>query len=105
MGALDPSPSQRAAHDPFDGATGNGSDRHLVRDEQPGRSDARPATFDIGYERIADLLRQRQPLRAARFAGDGKAPVPPIDMAELEVGHLACPQSVTDKEQNDGSVA
>jgi hypothetical protein len=105
MGARDTGTGQRVTHDAFDGAASDGPDRRAVRNKHSSCGGARPAALDVGKDRVADLLRQRQPFGAARFTGDGEASVPPIDLVEIEVGDFACPQSEAGKQQNDGFVA
>ncbi|MDA9512084.1 hypothetical protein XI04_03220 [Bradyrhizobium sp. CCBAU 11430] len=57
--------------------------------------------FEVDDDRIAYFLRQRKPRLPPGFAGDGKPPIPPIDIGELEVGDLARPQAKTGEQQDD----
>jgi hypothetical protein len=67
VGALDPRPEQGALHDAFHGGARQRTKRRTLREEQSGGSNAWPRPFEIGHDRVADLLGERKPLGAPRF--------------------------------------
>ena len=64
----------------------------------PGTS---PQVADDG---LADISRQGQPLQAASLAAHRDLAVAPVDIAELERGHLPGPQPQPVQHREDGEV-
>jgi len=86
-----PGPSCRGEHDLRDPAAGQaavrGADAH---DQRPVKSGRRPPVLQIGDDRLADIVRQRQPLGPSTLASDPKLAGAPVDI--LDAVPLSMPQ-------------
>ena len=91
MGALDPRPGQGAFHDAFHGGARQRTKRRRLGNKQPRSAKTRSGPFEIGRDRVADLLGERKPFGAPRFSADGKSAVSPVDIGDLEIRNFASP--------------
>src|SRR6185503_15123973 len=62
------------------------------------------SAFEVGSDRIADLLRQRQPDLVARLAADPQRARLPLDIGEAKLRHVASPQPEARQQEQDRTV-
>ena len=73
-------------------------------EEDSAYREYRPATLDIGEDRVTDLLGEWQQLLAPAFSVKTDVPLPPVDIVKTETRHLACPQTEPNEQQDDGTI-
>ena len=98
----------QAAGPPDDGAhvaRGDASMRSDHVGEEAAAAAVRPSDFEVGDDGLTDVDRQGQLVAPASLAGDDDLAGAPVDVGELEGGHLAAPQTEPDKDGQDGEVA
>ena len=93
---------------PRDSAHGTGTDERSIRclyaQEHLLFTGPRPRRRDVGIERVADILGQRQCRLAARLSRDMQGTPVPVDIAKTQADDVAGTQSQTCQEQEDGPV-
>ena len=95
---------QGSPHDALHGDAAEGDDWSYVRQEYAPRRHPWPVLFDVGDDRVAQLLGQRQPLLAPRLAGDGQPALRPVDLIEAQMGDLARAEPEPREQEDDGAI-
>src|SRR5208282_5013514 len=73
--------------------------------EDPAARRFRSPVLQVGCNRLADVMWQRQRPFLPAFAMHAQAPFRPVDIPEFEVGYFPCAQPKTRKQQQNGSIA
>src|SRR5208283_889887 len=103
--ALDPGTLQGAPHYAFDRGAVDRPEWRIFGEEQRTRRERGTYAFDIGDQRIADLLAERQQLFATPLAMQPDAALSPVDIIEAEPRDLAGAHAEPSQQQDDRAVA
>src|SRR5439155_25051918 len=73
--------------------------------EQRAGFDSRTSVSEVRHERLAHIDRQWQAIVTATLASDSDLARLPVNVTQLQAGHLGCPQAEAGQQCEDGEVA
>src|SRR5262249_34733325 len=89
---MQPGSLQRSTHNRTDAvAVGEATARRSPSDKDAPRRHRRSALTDVGGQRLADLIGQRQAIVACSLATDTECPGVPIEIIEAQGHHFPGP--------------
>jgi hypothetical protein len=65
--------------------------RPHAHEQRPSSCCGRTSAVQVGHQRLADLVRQRQPFVAVALASHGQLTGPPVDIVEFDSRDLTGP--------------
>lgn len=101
----EPDPFDRAPHDVGDRCAAQPANWSLKAHEDEAGRTAGPGVADVGGQRPADIVRQRDPIVAVTLSVNGQLGSFPVNVLEFQVGDLTRTEAEPGQQEQDGMVA